>query len=258
MKPLSIVVGLLVLLSLGADHAPDRESSLQGTWEVVAVLPDRDVRGAHVQHRQDGDVEADRPGRDDEAAIGRRRAGRRLGVRRRRLGGPPGALRTDHGGCPVRLRGRHRQPRRRHRDPAVPLGGAPDLHAELLRPPHGGKARAVFNGKIVVRQAAQKTDAKQTTRALLLSDNASINTKPQLEIFADDVKCTHGATVASGSNACTFAPAAQSPSIKVLLGAILVSAAVSIIGPFMYPTHFTSSYSTSTSKSRVASAIPTR
>jgi Fe-S cluster assembly protein SufD len=59
----------------------------------------------------------------------------------------------------------------------------------------GGKARAVFNGKIIVRPDAQKTDAKQTNRALLLSDNASINTKPQLEIFADDVKCTHGAAI---------------------------------------------------------------
>jgi Fe-S cluster assembly protein SufD len=59
----------------------------------------------------------------------------------------------------------------------------------------GGKARAVFNGKIVVRQDAQKTNAKQTNRALLLSDDASINTKPQLEIFADDVKCTHGAAI---------------------------------------------------------------
>ncbi|HEX5474197.1 MAG TPA: Fe-S cluster assembly protein SufD [Vicinamibacterales bacterium] len=59
----------------------------------------------------------------------------------------------------------------------------------------GGTARAVFNGKIVVRPDAQKTDAKQTNRALLLSDGATINTKPQLEIFADDVKCTHGAAI---------------------------------------------------------------
>jgi Fe-S cluster assembly protein SufD len=59
----------------------------------------------------------------------------------------------------------------------------------------GGRARAVFNGKIIVRQDAQKTDAKQTNRALLLSDDALINTKPQLEIFADDVKCTHGAAI---------------------------------------------------------------
>ena len=59
----------------------------------------------------------------------------------------------------------------------------------------GGRARAVFNGKIIVRPDAQKTDAKQTNRALLLSDDALINTKPQLEIFADDVKCTHGAAI---------------------------------------------------------------
>jgi FeS assembly protein SufD len=59
----------------------------------------------------------------------------------------------------------------------------------------GGKAKAVFNGKIIVRPDAQKTDAKQTNRALLLTDDATINTKPQLEIFADDVKCTHGAAI---------------------------------------------------------------
>ena len=57
------------------------------------------------------------------------------------------------------------------------------------------KARAVFNGKIVVRADAQKTDAKQTNKALLLSEDAQINTKPQLEIFANDVKCTHGAAI---------------------------------------------------------------
>jgi Fe-S cluster assembly protein SufD len=57
------------------------------------------------------------------------------------------------------------------------------------------QGRGVFNGKIFVRPDAQKTDAKQTNQVVLLSDNATINTKPQLEIFADDVKCTHGATV---------------------------------------------------------------
>jgi Fe-S cluster assembly protein SufD len=58
-----------------------------------------------------------------------------------------------------------------------------------------GKAHGVFNGKIFVRPEAQKTDAKQTNRNLLLSDEATVDTKPQLEIFADDVKCTHGATI---------------------------------------------------------------
>jgi len=56
-------------------------------------------------------------------------------------------------------------------------------------------AHGVFHGRIVVHKDAQKTDAKQTNRNLLLSDDAQIDTKPQLEIFADDVKCTHGATI---------------------------------------------------------------
>ena len=58
-----------------------------------------------------------------------------------------------------------------------------------------GKSRAVFNGKVFVREGAQQTDAKQTNRNLLLSNEARVDTKPQLEIFADDVKCAHGATV---------------------------------------------------------------
>ena len=66
---------------------------------------------------------------------------------------------------------------------------------ELYKSVLDGRAKGVFNGKIFVRQDAQKTDAKQTNKTLLLSDEATINTKPQLEIFADDVKCTHGATV---------------------------------------------------------------
>jgi Fe-S cluster assembly protein SufD len=58
-----------------------------------------------------------------------------------------------------------------------------------------GKSRAVFNGKVFVREGAQQTDARQTNRNLLLSNEARVDTKPQLEIFADDVKCAHGATV---------------------------------------------------------------
>jgi Fe-S cluster assembly protein SufD len=58
-----------------------------------------------------------------------------------------------------------------------------------------GHARSVFNGRIIVDQDAQKTDAKQSNRNLLLSDDAVVNSNPQLEIFADDVRCTHGSTV---------------------------------------------------------------
>jgi Fe-S cluster assembly protein SufD len=76
-------------------------------------------------------------------------------------------------------------------DHAMPHCASHEVYKGIL----GGKARGVFNGKIIVREDAQKTDAKQTNKALLLSGAAQINTKPQLEIFADDVKCTHGATV---------------------------------------------------------------
>ncbi|MGI8619721.1 MAG: Fe-S cluster assembly protein SufD [Gemmatimonadaceae bacterium] len=58
-----------------------------------------------------------------------------------------------------------------------------------------GQSHGVFNGKVYVRPEAQKTDGKQSNNNLLLSDHARVDTKPQLEIFADDVKCTHGATV---------------------------------------------------------------
>jgi Fe-S cluster assembly protein SufD len=59
----------------------------------------------------------------------------------------------------------------------------------------GDQSHGVFHGRIIVHKDAQKTDAKQTNRNLLLSDDAQIDTKPQLEIYADDVKCTHGATI---------------------------------------------------------------
>jgi Fe-S cluster assembly protein SufD len=58
-----------------------------------------------------------------------------------------------------------------------------------------GRSRAVFNGKVFVREGALLTDARQLNKNLLLSSDAHVDTKPQLEIFADDVKCAHGATV---------------------------------------------------------------
>jgi len=66
---------------------------------------------------------------------------------------------------------------------------------ELYKGILDGRSHGVFNGKVYVYPEAQKTDGKQTNNTLLLSETAQIDTKPQLEIFADDVKCTHGATV---------------------------------------------------------------
>jgi Fe-S cluster assembly protein SufD len=66
---------------------------------------------------------------------------------------------------------------------------------ELYKHVLNGKASGVFKGKILVRQPAQKTDSKQTSKTLLLSDDAVMNSQPALEIYADDVKCTHGSTI---------------------------------------------------------------
>jgi Fe-S cluster assembly protein SufD len=66
-----------------------------------------------------------------------------------------------------------------------------ELYKGILR----GRSHGVFNGKIVVHKDAQKTDSRQINKNLLLSEQAAVNTKPQLEIFADDVKCSHGSTV---------------------------------------------------------------
>ncbi|MFM7857811.1 MAG: SufB/SufD family protein, partial [Flammeovirgaceae bacterium] len=65
---------------------------------------------------------------------------------------------------------------------------------ELYKGIMDGNAKGVFNGKIFVRPHAQKTNAFQSNRNILLSDSATVNTKPQLEIWADDVKCSHGCT----------------------------------------------------------------
>lgn len=76
-------------------------------------------------------------------------------------------------------------------DHAAPHAASHELYKGIL----DGMSTGVFNGKIYVRKDAQKTDAKQTNKNLVLSPGATINTKPELQILADDVRCTHGATV---------------------------------------------------------------
>lgn len=100
-------------------------------------------------------------------------------------------------GCGVTLNGLYavggdqhcdHQTRIEHREPNC-------YSRQLYKGVLDGRSHGVFNGKVYVHPAAQKTDGKQTNNTLLLSGEARIDTKPQLEIFADDVKCTHGATV---------------------------------------------------------------
>lgn len=100
-------------------------------------------------------------------------------------------------GCESTLNGLYLTNFKQHVDNHTALDHA-EHHAmshELYKGILDGASSAVFNGKIFVRKDAQKTDAKQTNKNLVLSENAIINTKPELQIRADDVRCTHGATI---------------------------------------------------------------
>jgi len=86
-----------------------------------------------------------------------------------------------------------------------------------------GTARAVFQGKIIVRPGAQKTDGYQQNRALLLSDTAEIDAKPELEIYADDVKCSHGATVGELDEQALFYLRARGIDKETARGLLIVA-----------------------------------
>ena len=112
-------------------------------------------------------------------------------------------------------------------DHAQPHCASHELYAHVLN----DKSVGVFNGKIFVRLDAQKTDAKQSNRTILLSGDATINAKPQLEILADDVRCTHGATIGQLDETAQFylqsrgvpAPIARSILIRAFAGEVLAS-----------------------------------
>ncbi len=104
------------------------------------------------------------------------------------LDGEHAACRID--GCAV-LRGRQHGDVTTEIDHRVPNGRSRQTFKNVL----DGRSRSVFQGRVVVRKDAQKTDAGQSNRNLLLSPGAEADSKPELRIFADDVKCSHGATV---------------------------------------------------------------
>jgi Fe-S cluster assembly protein SufD len=105
--------------------------------------------------------------------------------------------RLDGAGCGATLNGLYMADGTQHVDHQTRIEHvAPNCYSrELYKGVLDGQSHGVFNGKVYVHPEAQKTDGKQTNNTLLLSPTAQIDTKPQLEIFADDVKCTHGATV---------------------------------------------------------------
>jgi Fe-S cluster assembly protein SufD len=114
--------------------------------------------------------------------------------------------RFDAEGCEATLNGLYLIDGRQHVDHhtridhARPNGTSREYYRGVL----DGAARGVFNGKVVVHPGAQRTDAHQANHNLLLSKEAEVDTKPQLEIYADDVKCTHGATVGQLDDAQIF------------------------------------------------------
>lgn len=100
---------------------------------------------------------------------------------------------------------------------------------ELYKGVMDGESTGVFNGKIFVRQDAQKTNAYQSNKNVLLSDSASVNTKPQLEIFADDVKCSHGCTVGKLDEEALFYLRARGIGEKAAKSLLLHAFAVDIL-----------------------------
>lgn len=99
-------------------------------------------------------------------------------------------------------------------DHAKPHGTSNEFYKGIL----DGNSKGVFNGKILVRKDAQQTDAHQTNRNLVLSDDARVNTNPQLEILADDVKCTHGATIGQADEESIFYLKSRGISQQTALG----------------------------------------
>ncbi len=100
-------------------------------------------------------------------------------------------------GCEITLNGLYLVGGRQHVDnhTRVDHASPSGTSSEYYRGVMDGSSRAVFNGKVIVHPGAQKTNAHQSNHNLLLSRDAEVDTKPQLEIYADDVQCTHGATV---------------------------------------------------------------
>lgn len=104
----------------------------------------------------------------------------------------------------------------------------------------GERGRGVFNGKVIVRPGAQKTDARQSSRNLLLAPGAEIDTKPELEIYADDVKCSHGATTGQLDATALFylrSRGLDATAARALLIRAFAESVVKSIGPLAVRSH---------------------
>jgi Fe-S cluster assembly protein SufD len=106
---------------------------------------------------------------------------------------------------------------------------------ELFKGVLNDRGRGVFNGRIHVHRQAQKTDAKQTSRNLLLSDEALVNANPQLEIFADDVRCTHGSTVGQLDDLAIFYLRSRGIGVEAARSLLTYAFASDLVGRVKVP-----------------------
>jgi Fe-S cluster assembly protein SufD len=116
-------------------------------------------------------------------------------------------------------------------DHAKPLCNSHEHYKGILQ----DKSKGVFNGKVMVRRDAQKTNAFQENNTILLSDDAVINTKPQLEIFADDVKCSHGATIGKLNDEAKFYLKSRGIGEKSAMAILINAFAIDVITSIKIP-----------------------
>lgn len=181
------------LVETFASLGPDADTLTNAVSEIVVA------RGARVEHHRLIEQSS------RSWHIGRIQVHQQGGSRFTTFVVPFGGrlVRTDIGaalagsGCRCDLHGAYLLDAGEHVDNALHVEHAsPDCDSrELFKGVLSGRSHGVFTGRILVKEGAQKTDAKQTNASLLLSDRARADARPQLEIFADDVKCTHAATI---------------------------------------------------------------
>jgi Fe-S cluster assembly protein SufD len=99
-----------------------------------------------------------------------------------------------------------------------------------------GNSKGVFNGKIFVRPHAQKTNAFQSNRNILVSETSTVNTKPQLEIWADDVKCSHGCTSGQLDEEALFYLRSRGISATIAKAMLLYAFASEVLAPIQNET----------------------
>jgi Fe-S cluster assembly protein SufD len=166
------------------------------TNAVTEIVAEQDARVTHVKIQAEGPE-----GWHIASVAGLQARGARIDSHNVSLGGALArndiGSRLDGPGAECRLYGFYLVDGEQHVDNHTWLDHAsPNCPSwEMYKGLLAGKSRAIFNGRIVVREGAQKTDAKQSNKNLVLGDEATVYTRPQLEIHANDVKCTHGATI---------------------------------------------------------------